>query len=358
MQLTYAKTEQKWLENLQKALIQDRIEEIGQASPLYYAIQDIKEVVTAPGYEDRTAYHDDESSTSYDSIQEIFQTILDNDYDTLYDLASEDNAGLSLNQQNEIQIADEEDFTAYLEEQGYTSIAIQDMNYIAPNTLFLTRNAAKKHLQENAHHYNKNAYTYAMTAWRSPDVEHLLELLFQIDWTNSHITLRIPKGWWYAADIQNRLHMLVKLQHITEEQSKELYRIALQNIPRINPRTKEMQFEPNQICHTIYTTMKNMGLDTKTIPSFSSLYHITITHQDKQQIQKAQQSGTWILDYYHEAPYHTLEITQHPNEGVTFRLKEKTKTKVMVNVPDMPHDQIIELKAQTPFDSTCYVWIQ
>lgn len=42
---------------------------------------------------------------------------------------------------------------------------------------FLTKEAAQKHLKENYYHYSKDAHTYAMTAWRNPEFEQLLNII-------------------------------------------------------------------------------------------------------------------------------------------------------------------------------------
>lgn len=52
---------------------------------------------------------------------------------------------------------------------------------IAPNTLFLTKDSCKKHIERNGYHYKK-PHTYAMTAWRSPEVERLWKILEETDW--------------------------------------------------------------------------------------------------------------------------------------------------------------------------------
>lgn len=52
---------------------------------------------------------------------------------------------------------------------------------IVPGTLFISLSAAKTHLKENRHHYDEGAYTYAMKAYRSPQVERLYEVLHEVD---------------------------------------------------------------------------------------------------------------------------------------------------------------------------------
>lgn len=50
------------------------------------------------------------------------------------------------------------------------------------NTMFLTQKAAEDHLKANSYHYSADAHTYAMTAWRSPEVMKLWSILRKVDW--------------------------------------------------------------------------------------------------------------------------------------------------------------------------------
>lgn len=57
-------------------------------------------------------------------------------------------------------------------------------NYIIQyDTFFMTLREAKEHLEKNKHHYNSTAKPYAMTAWRSPQVERLYEIIQNTDWS-------------------------------------------------------------------------------------------------------------------------------------------------------------------------------
>ncbi len=77
-----------------------------------------------------------------------------------------------------------EDVADWLNSNGYKYMAVNykcnDKAY--PGTMFLTQKAAERHLRENAHHYPADAHTYAVTAWRNPEVERLWEILRQVDW--------------------------------------------------------------------------------------------------------------------------------------------------------------------------------
>lgn len=52
---------------------------------------------------------------------------------------------------------------------------------ICPDTMFITKESCKNHIRLNGYHY-RNPHTYAMTAWRSPEVEKLWKLLEETDW--------------------------------------------------------------------------------------------------------------------------------------------------------------------------------
>lgn len=356
MQLSNTKTEQEWLQTLQDHLIADRITETCQASPLYYAIQNIKSEVTASGYEDRTIYYDNDSCTDYDSLQDILTELKETKFDDIQELALHYEAGLAFDENDEIIISDEDDFLSYLEDHDYTICYMKDIHQIAPDTMFLTRNAAKEHLKANAHHYHPNAYTYAMTAWRSPEFEHLLELLFQIDWNHSHLELRVPKGWWHLSDIVSKLHMLQTLGHINEDQYKQLYNRILRCSSRINLSNQERYYNPNLICNIVSETLKELDIDTKTVPSFSRLYHVDVTINAHKYI-NSHETQTWVLDYYHEGVYHTLDIVKDKDDAIQITLKEKDHTLGMAIYHAFPYDTIIQLKPQSKIHDPYYIWL-
>ena len=47
--------------------------------------------------------------------------------------------------------------------------------------MFLTKEEAKQHIQNNRHHYSAKAHTYAMTASRAPKVKRLINILLSFD---------------------------------------------------------------------------------------------------------------------------------------------------------------------------------
>lgn len=53
---------------------------------------------------------------------------------------------------------------------------------IYPNIMFLTHKECENHLRKYGYNYSEDAHAYAMTAYRSPEVETLLNLLETVDW--------------------------------------------------------------------------------------------------------------------------------------------------------------------------------
>ncbi|MCP1185011.1 hypothetical protein [Paenibacillus sp. 1781tsa1] len=80
--------------------------------------------------------------------------------------------------------------TNNLNDDGYfDSVFVKEEEFIAPNTMFLTKAEAKRHLELNHYHYTSKAHTYAMTAWRAPKVERLLKILSEFDFDSVSGTL-------------------------------------------------------------------------------------------------------------------------------------------------------------------------
>lgn len=177
-----------WLKQLQEKLLEDRRNEQTQAEPIYYAIKDITEVITEDGYQDKSEYYDTNAGESI-SLETIFEELEEQKPDQLQKL--EQMGVIEKTEAGSYKIQDTCEFADFIKnETPYEQVYIQEMDIIKPDTLFLTRSAAEQHLAHNAHHYSKNAITYAMTAWRSPDVERLFWLLQNIDFDHSVIQLK------------------------------------------------------------------------------------------------------------------------------------------------------------------------
>lgn len=69
----------------------------------------------------------------------------------------------------------------YAEHNMMQCVFLTKQRKIVENTMFLTLREAEDHLETNYYHYTNEAWTYAMTAWRSPDVAQLIKLLHEVD---------------------------------------------------------------------------------------------------------------------------------------------------------------------------------
>lgn len=69
----------------------------------------------------------------------------------------------------------------HIDDDAYL-VPVKKNHIIREDTMFLTKAEAKRHIESNDYHYTSEVHTYAMTAWRSPQVEKLLTLLKTFDW--------------------------------------------------------------------------------------------------------------------------------------------------------------------------------
>lgn len=156
----------------------------GQASPRFWAIMDYKWVVTGEGHEGRVTLFDSESA-EYVVLDEYVDGILNGERGD--DFSDEEIEELKdkkeWNSNSEIFEWIEE----YDDGSRFYPIYEEEVSFIAPDTMFLTKEEAKRHLEKNDYHYSSKAHTYAMTAWRAPKVEQLLKLLQTFDWDSIEV---------------------------------------------------------------------------------------------------------------------------------------------------------------------------
>ena len=117
--------------------------------------------------------HNDGDYSNFDDTEELVGFLRD------YDLATEEEI-------KEIEDWNLEDAFEFVldnlnEDRHFEKIPVVRVAKIIPNTLFLTKKAAKEHMKANHYHYNDTVHTYAMTAWRSPEVENLFRIIENLD---------------------------------------------------------------------------------------------------------------------------------------------------------------------------------
>lgn len=153
---------------------------VGQADPRYWVIRDYKKVygenLACPdGYE---LVDENAGESVYTSDTTSLET--DEEKATLLKELEETNL-LSDELKNAIQHA----YYIWDIQDELQNIDIQIQEYeLQPvsSGMFLTHEAAQKHLKENQYHYSDIAHTYAETAWRTIE-EPLWNILQTIDWS-------------------------------------------------------------------------------------------------------------------------------------------------------------------------------
>lgn len=140
-----------------------------QASPRFWVVAEHKkEYGIANGYQDGCEVYDPECCGSWDSVEEFKEYLIDEEI-----IKESELAGLE----------SFEEILNALGESEFNLVGYRDKyDCIAPNTMFLTKKSCKRHIELNHYHYSK-PHTYAMTAWRSPEVERLLRIISELGFT-------------------------------------------------------------------------------------------------------------------------------------------------------------------------------
>lgn len=153
-----------------------------QAAPRFWTIKDYRFV---PGHEDYDSGHEEHFYNDGDhvvfsnfrSLKEFLEEHFEDEVtenEDFQEIINDEDAGLY-------------ELWEYVEEnlndEGYfNKVFVKEEGFIVSDTMFLTKEEAKRHIESNRHHYTSKAHTYAMTAWRAPKVERLLNILETFDW--------------------------------------------------------------------------------------------------------------------------------------------------------------------------------
>lgn len=166
------KQEIEFLKDLQHEL--NTQDHVSQASPRFWVIVDYRWELAAPGCNDSYRVFDVEGN-EWSLVQFMEYVKNNNEYnddvrhaegiygDNIYDVV-----------EVLMDLRNFKDFDMY---------PVTHESYIVPNTMFLTNREAKEHIKSNQHHYTSKAHSYAMTAWRSPQVEKLMNILENTNFT-------------------------------------------------------------------------------------------------------------------------------------------------------------------------------
>ena len=167
----------KFLKELQTELnTQDKL---CQADPRFWVIRDYKWVIIPNDYAETFRVYDNEGDSW--SIDGFLEYLRDNDsYDEVFEeLEIPDDAVANFDLIDSVvdQINEESGF------QDFEILGVTDEPFIVQDTMFLTNREAKEHIKSNHYHYTSRVHTYAMTAWRSPQVERLINILQTADFS-------------------------------------------------------------------------------------------------------------------------------------------------------------------------------
>lgn len=176
----------QFLKDLQKQMQHESKHDYdSQASPRFWVIMDYRKVPGAEGYDscEFEYFHNDGDYTSFENFDEL-KEFLEEYYED------------DIQESEELQeILTEEDFAElwdYVDsnlnnDELFGGLWVKEEGFIAPNTMFLTKEEAKNHLKLNHYHYSAKAHTYAMTAWRAPKVERLVKILNEFDFDSLEV---------------------------------------------------------------------------------------------------------------------------------------------------------------------------
>lgn len=144
-----------------------------QAAPRFWVLRQYEYEPTGEDWMDKYVYVETDEYMEFEDTEDLVQYLID------YELALEEEI-------RDIEDYDLDEAFEYVldnlnEDKHFEKIPVKKIAQIIPNTLFLTKKAAKEHMKANKHHYNDTVHTYAMTAWRSPEVESLFKIIENID---------------------------------------------------------------------------------------------------------------------------------------------------------------------------------
>ncbi|MBO4531444.1 MAG: hypothetical protein J5767_12505 [Paludibacteraceae bacterium] len=171
-----------FLINLQKELLeQNEKYHLCQADPIYVGIMDYWFEVKPEDYaEEMHVMCFGESEYNMDEfIQYLFEdydlkdtnTPKDEIIDSFKDCSTTDDLR---------EVIDE--YFSDIDSSDYDIVYVSKAGHLAPNCCFITWADAVEHLKYNKHHYSADAHPYTMTAFRSPQLEKLLEIVKTTEW--------------------------------------------------------------------------------------------------------------------------------------------------------------------------------
>lgn len=173
---------------------------VGQASPRFWVVRGtVKEYGIDSGWEDGTilVYDGDDVADNLDDailhIKEEFEKELEEKRVTIED--KDPRSGYYVYKHYDRHgaqcsnfLTDLDDVHSLLEDCGVENFSVMKYKNIEKNfenTFFMTNKECKEHIKANYYHYPKDAHSYAMTAWRAPQVARLWGILEKINFEDN-----------------------------------------------------------------------------------------------------------------------------------------------------------------------------
>jgi hypothetical protein len=178
--------DKEFLKQLQKEMLTQ--DTVCQANPRFWAVmQTIRDYWVDDSIDGICIYDIRGCENVYEGeINENLANWLKEEFDFIEKIESDDSSIELFHGMEDFYIDSIEEIKYFLNIHApnkYSVCYYRDRDGIAENTMFLTLIECKEHIQKNGYHY-KNPRSYAMTAWRSPQVSKLYEILEKTDWGN------------------------------------------------------------------------------------------------------------------------------------------------------------------------------
>lgn len=180
----------EFLKELQhEMLTQDTI---CQASPRFWVVRGtVKEWGVDSDYSDGSVITDECGELNLETMKDCYEYIIERLEDREDDLISGD--AVTYNEEDDViyvitgdgevdTLEDLEEVLDYLDNNDLCICYFRNIEKNFENTMFLTNRECKAHIKSNYYHYPSDAHSYAMTAWRSYEVENLWKILDKINW--------------------------------------------------------------------------------------------------------------------------------------------------------------------------------
>lgn len=161
---------------------------VGQASPRFWVVRGtIKEY----GVDSKWANGEHlivDGENLLESMKDIYEYLLDtySDIPYRYDSTKDIISYYDSCDKEWIDFYELENIKEFIEDLDPTNhieiVRYKETSKIYENTFFLTNKECKAHIKANYYHYPEDAHSYAMTAWRAPEVERLYTILETINW--------------------------------------------------------------------------------------------------------------------------------------------------------------------------------